>query len=591
MTALAHTALVDPFISQPTTTGKINCNDFPQKKVANNQTNNTALIPQDIAANYQRAKTTDITIRPVRKLTIIETLVSGLKTAGCIITRFVKLIQVYRAVKKADKETLAKKLAELKGGPIIKFFQLLANSHRMGIDIMGEEKYNTLKSVLTTTTSTNPKISDSEIFELFNRAKIPYSKENIRQRTNLGTGSVAGVEEVQDTENNKEVYKLVPLQSEIRMNADIFNLKLVLHVVGFFNKGLNVGVKKMILDFIRSINEEKDLHTEANNISDMKQALELTKELSEKPDKCFNNKHFKDFTLPPKYNDKITFELTDSKIPNHKKTIEVNYKTPEIIPQKSTDRTLAMKKIDGATLDDTPENLDKLRQIMRQLFNIDDPSVVISENDVQRFRLNCKTLAYDMWSDCYTKTGFFNADMHSGNLMICIEDGKLSIYFIDLGNVCQSTARQVIATYQIKVLFERCFEPSGSDKQSQRKEAVDALISNLKEFSRDSEAISKTRNWQGLEDDFNEFLITNDKNREAHTEYLKNPQAKVAQAPKYIKSKDGTEKHLSFVIDMAAKYGIFFTGNIIALVRAQTLLNSHKKELISKMGTPPTQNP
>ena len=58
-----------------------------------------------------------------------------------------------------------------------------------------------------------------------------------------------------------------------------------------------------------------------------------------------------------------------------------------------------------------------------------------------------KSIAYSHWQYCFAQTGFYNADIHDGNIMVSVEDNKIAIYFIDLGNAHQISRDEVIAAF------------------------------------------------------------------------------------------------------------------------------------------------
>lgn len=124
----------------------------------------------------------------------------------------------------------------------------------------------------------------------------------------------------------------------------------------------------------------------------------------------------------------------------------------------------------------------------------------VTDDQLELFRRQIKKLALTQWAYCYSQTGFFNADMHDGNIMVSAENGELSIYFIDFGNAQRVSRDTVIATYSV-INTMQALRSSSNDLERER--YADDLITCLKNMG---EYEPETADWVRLKQEIMDLL-------------------------------------------------------------------------------------
>lgn len=374
------------------------------------------------------------------------------------------LINVYRH--NYSVESIEKAAAKSEGGLLIKAIQFVCSSPVILDTLFGDDAEKFLNALSHVSTSNKP-MSKKELEYCLKRAEVPYDPERLNECTDLGTGSVGDVKEITLLSGERQVVKLISPSSEVRVHSDLKVLRFLLGLVQFFKPdSLGQGTRYAINEFFASVKDELNLVNEAQNTQKQDFAFQALQ----------NGDHFHltDRQLPacavglptPINNIEIT-NLLGQRI-----NIPVNYKVPKVSQEQLTPLTMCMQKINGATLSDSDS--DKLRSIAGQLYQVDPR--LITEELLEDFRQSMKRVAHNQWTHCYAQTGFFNGDMHDGNVMVAVENGQLSIFFIDLGNGQWVDRETVKATFTILGAMEMLLD---TEDEELRDEYADTIIDNL----------------------------------------------------------------------------------------------------------------
>ena len=378
------------------------------------------------------------------------------------------LINVYRH--NYSVESIEKAAAKSEGGLLIKVIQFVCSSPVILDSLFGDDAEKFLNALSHVSTSNKP-MSRKELEYCLKQANVPYDPERLNESTDLGTGSVGDVKEITLLSGERQVVKLISPSSEVRVHSDLKVLRFLLGLVQFFKPdSVGQGTRHAMNEFFASVKDELNLVNEAQSTQKQYFAFQA----------LHNGDHFHitDRELPdcavglPRFINRLNI----SNPLGQRINIPVNYKVPKVSLEQLTPRTMCMQKINGATLSDSDS--DKLRSIAGQLFQVDPR--LISEELLEDFRQSMKRLAHNQWTHCYAQTGFFNGDMHDGNVMVAVENGQLSIYFIDLGNGQWVGRDTVKATFTILGAMEMLLE---TEDEQLRDEYADIVIGNLKSMA------------------------------------------------------------------------------------------------------------
>ncbi|USE39276.1 AarF/UbiB family protein [Endozoicomonas sp. SCSIO W0465] len=321
-------------------------------------------------------------------------------------------------------------------------------------------------------------MTKAELIHCLDEAGIDYDPDRLDERVNLGTGSIGEVNEIILKGGGHLIVKTVSSSSETRVYSDLRVLRFMLGLITFFSPSvMEKGTKHAFCSFFDSIKEEVNLITEANRTRQQAYAI-----------KAIEQQHI--YNIRQSDLPECAFELPsrpDGWPIRHPDTgrllrkLPVNYKVPAVYGDTASPHALGMEKIEGATLseNDQPE----LRGIAAKLFNIDPEK--LTDDHLSAFRFSLKRLAFEYWSYCYAQTGFFNADMHDGNVMVAVEDGQLSIYFIDLGNAQKVSRNTVMATYTVLGAMEKLRQESDEAVRSQYADQIVRCLHNLGDYDSD----------------------------------------------------------------------------------------------------------
>lgn len=363
------------------------------------------------------------------------------------------------------------------GGILVKAIQFVCSSPTIAKNLFGDDHEQFTKALSHVTTSNKP-MTRAELVHCLDEAGIDYDPGRLDERVNLGTGSIGEVNEIILNGGGRLIVKTVSASSETRVYSDLRVLRFMLGLVTFFSpSSINKGSKHAIFSFFDSVREELNLITEANRTRQQHFA-----------NKAIAQQHIFDirqnelpecaYALPDRPNGWLIQHPVTGRVLLR---LPVNFKVPAVYGDTASSHALGMEKIDGVTLSENDQ--PKLRGLAAKLFNIDPAK--ITDDHLLAFRFSLKKLAFEYWSYCYAQTGFFNADMHDGNVMVAVENGRLSIYFIDLGNAQKVSRDAVKASYTILGAMNRLREESEASRRSQYADEVIQCLQTLGDYESD----------------------------------------------------------------------------------------------------------
>ena len=429
-------------------------------------------------------------------------------------------------------ESIEKAAAKSEGGLLIKVIQFLCSSREILNTLFGDDAQKFLNALSHVSTSNKP-MSRNELVRCLKQAEVPYDPERLNECTDLGIGSVGDVKEITLLSGERQVVKLISPSSEVRVYSDLKVLRFLLGLVQFFKPdSIGQGARHAMNEFFASVRDELNLVNEAQNTQKQDFAFQALR----------NGDHFHltDRELPacavglPRPINKINITNPFGQRMN----IPVNYKVPRVTQEQLTPRTMCMQKINGVTLSDSDSH--KLRSVVGQLFQV-DPRLITDEL-LENFRHSMKRLAHNQWTHCYAQTGFFNGDMHDGNVMVAMENGQLSIYFIDLGNGQQVGRDTVKATFTILGAMEMLRD---TEDEALRDEYADTVIDNMRSMA---EYDPNEADWETLKEKIKDLMA-------------------------YGTPGEIPEKVLR-TFDLAYPCNIYVPKEIVSLFRAQILIDS-----------------
>ncbi len=409
-----------------------------------------------------------ITARQAKPLPVVQSLLRNVQQSFMSLIRQCKMLIIMANVYRHgfSIESIHNAASQAEGGLLIKMIQFLHSSPEIVTQLFGDDAQR-FHDTLAHVCNNNKPMSRKEMIHCLNEAGVPYDPDRLDETIHLGTGSVGDVKEIILLNGERQVVKMVSPSSEIRVLADLKVLRLLLSLIGFFKPQiLGKGIQQAVNVFFDSVKDELNLVNEAQKTQ--KQDLAF-KALANSQD----------------------YQITDNELPDCAALIpgpvrgmeftgpsgeifraSINFKVPEVSPDYLTSKVMCMQKIEGATL--AGSDSEKMRAIIGQLFNVDPQ--LITNDILNLFKLYVKQASYAKWAHCFAQTGFFNADLHDGNLMVAVENGQLSIYFIDLGNAQQVSRDTVKATFTLLGAMEGLMSTTDSRL---RDDYADILISNI----------------------------------------------------------------------------------------------------------------
>ncbi len=430
---------------------------------------------QNMDPNFDPAKVPDdqlIVGRQPRTLSAIEWLGEAVKNGFASMIRTFKMMGILFSIwwNGASVDSIEKAAAKSQGGILVKAIQFACSSPEIAKDMFGDDHQKFIDALSHVTTSNKP-MTKGELEHCLKEAGIPYDPSKLDERVNLGTGSIGEVNEIIMQGGGRQVVKVVSPSSETRVYSDLKVLRFALGLISFFKPSvLGAGTKHAVYEFFDSVKEELNLVNEAQRTQKQQYAFQ-----------AINNKNLYNIRqneLPPCAvllpTQEIGMAIPDPHTGQDLVRLPVNYKVPNVSGEHATPRTLSMDKVDGVTLSEKDQG--KLRDILAQLFGSAVDMSLITDDHLKIFRFYLKNLAFQHWAYCYSQTGFFNADMHDGNVMVAVENGELCIYFIDLGNAQRVSRDTVKATYTILGAMEALRD---AGDESQRERYADIIINNL----------------------------------------------------------------------------------------------------------------
>ncbi|WP_299735338.1 AarF/UbiB family protein [uncultured Endozoicomonas sp.] len=447
------------------------------------------------------------------------------------------------------------------GGVFLKLLQFICSSEGMAKKFFGDN-YEDYTKALRHVSSSNKPMSNRQLIRCLEAAGIDYEPELLDDRTNLGVGSIGEVHDIYTKSGQTQdptlakitpmsiVVKLISPANEAKILSDINLMTLLMKVVNFIAPGkLGSGMKAALTDFIESFKSELNLAGEAIN-------TQTQAEVFSKLPAC-EKFEINDQDLEPisRLYDPPDTQLLDNL------GVKLKFKVPEIYPRYTTRHSMVMQRVEGVTLTASDKNDQKLRAILQRVLKI--PEKVITVDRLEALRSSIKFLAFAQWLYCYSRSGFFNADIHDGNIMVAEENGALCVYFIDLGNALQHTKEQTVASQKIGIALRELKEPGylhESLPKISREQALDTVVECLKKLG---EFKAGAVNWQAIKNNINALVKDGD-----------------TEAP---------EQRPIEIFDMIHQYGVKTPKDIMALFRAMTLIKGNKPPDMEKMKCIATQ--
>ena len=475
-----------------------------------------------------------ITARSARSLTAAQWLYHNIKYGFMGFVRQFKMLGIMINLYRHDFsiESIKDAAEKSEGGLLVKVIQFMCSSPDILTRIFQDDAQRFLNTLSHVSTNNKP-MSRQELEFCLKQAGVPYDPERLHECTHLGTGSVGDVKEITLVNGERRVVKLVSPTSEVRVYTDLKILRFFLGLIDFFKPGeIGPGTRHAISEFFESVKDELNLVKEAHKTQKQWFAFQA---LSRGDHFHISNGEMPDHAawIPEPMN------RINIPIPGFAQgiSIPINYKVTTISEEQLTPRTMCMEKINGSTLSDTDS--EKLRGVAAQLFTVEPQN--ITDEFLEKFRQYLKFLAHLQWMHCYVQTGFFNGDMHDGNVMVAVEDSQLAIYFIDLGNG-QSVNRDVVkATLTINGAMEN-LQKTGDEQL--REAYADMIIGNIKSIGKYD---PNEADWETLKTNINDLLPYG--------------------------GKPSPQKVLD-LFDFASSCNIHIPKEIVSLFRANTLLGS-----------------
>ncbi|WP_299733734.1 AarF/UbiB family protein [uncultured Endozoicomonas sp.] len=482
--------------------------------------------------------------RQPRTLSSIEWLGNAIKNGFYTFIREIKIMGIFISIwwNNASIDSIKKAAADSQGGIIVKAIQFACSSQEIARSIFGNDCQKFMDALSHVTTSNEP-MSLKELEHCLKEANIPYDTAKLDKRVNLGTGSIGEANEIILKNGGKQVVKFVSPSSEIRVHSDLKVLRFVMSLLSFFKPDIvKEGTKNAFFEFFDSIKEELNLVNEAQRTQKQAQAFSAIK--SNHLYHITNNELSDCAKGLPNPVPTNGIEIHHPETGQHLVNIPVEFKVPKVSGQYTTHHTLSMDKIHGVTLSENDQG--HLRNIAAKLLNVN--SDIFTDEQLKAFRYLLKQTVFQQWAYCYSQTGFFNADMHDGNVMVAVENGKLCIYFIDLGNAQRVSRETVKATYTILGALEKLREAEKNSSLEDR--FANVVIENLKSMGN----YTNKANWAKLK------------------EVIK---AHMKDGGRYA----SIEKSVTDIFDLAYPCGIKIPKEITGLFRAQTLIDSQYRSL------------
>ncbi|MBO9481302.1 AarF/UbiB family protein [Salinisphaera sp. G21_0] len=475
--------------------------------------------------------------RQPRTLSSLEWLGEKIKNGFASMVRTFRMMGILFSIYRhgGSVESLQNAAAKARGGILVKAIQFACSSPSIAKDLFGDNHEDFTRTLSYVTTSNTP-MTKAELIHCLDEAGIDYDPERLDDRVNLGTGSIGEVNDIILNSGEHLIVKTVSPSSEIRVYSDLRVLRFVLGLVTFFApSSIEKGTKHAIFSFFDSVKEELNLITEANRTRQQDFA-----------NKAVAEQHIFDIRQDelPEYAYALP-SRPDGWTIKHPRTgdvllrLPVNFKVPAVYGNTASPHALGMEKIDGVTLSENDQ--PKLRKLAAKLFNLDETK--LTDDHLLAFRFSLKELAFSHWFYCYAQTGFFNADMHDGNVMVAVENGRLSIYFIDLGNAQRVSRNAVKATYTILGAMEKLQEESGVARRSHYADEVIQCLQRLGEYE------PGKANWVKLKQE-------------------------VLNLMPYRGDMDKIDKKVIDLFNRAYKCNVKMPKETVALFRAKVLINS-----------------
>lgn len=360
-----------------------------------------------------------ISVRNAHSLSILEQVFNATYLFILDIINIAKLlIQVPSILLSQDRSKKALSALASLGGVNHKIMQYFGNAPKLH-DLFKEMIPKALRvddQTLAIVNNENPCMTYPELRFTLWRTGLDYDPDRLHERECLGVGTIGEVQKMPMKDGTQPLIKLVGIEKPLVMRSQINQTRIVFWLLGKVCSEFPSIVQYGTSVFLDVIKNEFYLDNEIKNNQQLAGAFEALKQDSTTLYDITSLQH------PVKSVDSLL----------HFAGIPVDFRTPTLIAELASTRSMGMECVDGVTLG--ANDLQELKSVICQMFPEDFKDVdCISNNAANIIRTQLYGHAMDIWLTTFAKTGVFNADAHPGNIMVHFVDGKLEFVFIDLG--------------------------------------------------------------------------------------------------------------------------------------------------------------
>ncbi len=409
-------------------------------------------------------------------------------------------IQFFKSRNNITAETI--KQLNSQGGIISKLLQAIGSSDVLIYNFLGihstDPNYPEVKRELCRAMHDNQQMSLSKFKEILDENNLQYNQDQLNEEyyrsdeCNLGVGTVGQVAKVPMQNGTSIVVKVVNSDVERRFLADISILGTILSILTRLTNYVGSGSKEAMMSFINTIPREFDLRYEKSytaiqrarfdaidedpyNITEAEDcrcdavahgegADECRRYLAIRPNRP---EHQFDLGLYRHVTQLTQVELR-SLLENPQVrqilmcfldvNVPIEYKTPEIDATLSSRNMMVMEEIHGETLSCSNEKLlsNVIEPLVRPLLRargISDEEPIPAAW-IDGFRAEVRRHAFRAWEHGFFASGECSGDIHNGNIMVSVVEGRLVIHLIDFGNYILESRNTVNSVYTVIAAIE-----------------------------------------------------------------------------------------------------------------------------------------
>ncbi len=380
------------------------------------------------------------------------------------------LIQLFKARDNITGETIRQLNSQ--GGIISKLLQAIGSSDALINNFFHIHRthpnYAEVKRELRRAMHDNQQMSLSEFKKILDSNNLPYNREQLNEEyyrsdeNNLGVGTVGQVTRVPMQDGTVKVVKVVNRDVEMRFLADISILGTILSIATCCTDAMGSGSKEALMGFLNSIPREFDLRYEKSYTAIQQARFDAIDEdpynITEAADcRCDAEAHGVNadecrryLTLRP---DRPRHGINIENILN----VPIEYRTPSTDATLSSRNMMVMEEINGVTMSADDADIERLvRLLLQSHYSLPDDVPIPDRDDwIAWFRGVVRQSACNGWEHGFFTGGECSGDIHDGNIMVAIIEGRIVIYLIDFGNYILESRDTVISVYTIISAIEK----------------------------------------------------------------------------------------------------------------------------------------